>query len=186
MLAVSVAALALAAPSMVTAQGSGGMSGMSSGGKQPPLSPRDSIKTTIGGAELSLNFGRPSKRGRDIFGGLADMKWGMVWRLGANEATAFTTSKALQFGAQSVPAGNYTLWVKLEQSGKWELIVNKQTGQWGTAYDAKQDLVHIPMTVTALPAVVEQMTLSLKPSGKGGEFAVEWDKTRAAATFTVK
>jgi hypothetical protein len=186
---VAAAAIAASTPVVVTAQGSGGMSGMSagaSGTKQQPLSPRDSIKTTIGGAELSLNFGRPSKRGREIFGGLADMKWGMVWRLGANEATAFTTSKALQFGAHSVPAGNYTLWVKLEQSGKWDLIVNKQTGQWGTAYDAKQDLVHIPMTVTALPAVVEQMSLSLKPSGKGGEFAVEWDKTRAAATFTVK
>lgn len=156
------------------------------GAKQAPLSPRDSIKVAIGGADIAVNYGRPSKRGREIFGGLNDMKWGMVWRMGANEATAFTTSKALQFGSASVPAGSYTLWVKLDQAGKWELIVNKQTGQWGTAYDAKQDLVHIPMTVSALTDVVEKMEITVKPAAKGGELSVAWDKTRASATFTVK
>jgi hypothetical protein len=186
--AVSRAAVLLAltvGPATLSAQGAG-MNMATPSAKQPPASPRDSLKATIGGATIAVNYGRPSKRGREIFGGLADMKWGMVWRLGANEATAFTTSKALQFGAQAVPAGSYTLWVKLDQAGKWELIVNKQTGQWGTAYDAKQDLVHIPMTVTALPAVVEKMEITVKPVGNGGELAVEWDKTRAVAVFTVK
>ena len=180
-------AVSLVVPAAAKAQ-SGGMNGtnMAAPAKQPPLSPRDSLKASIGGADISVNFGRPSKRGREIFGGLADMKWGMVWRMGANEATAFTTTKALQFGSIEVPKGAYTLWVKLDQGGKWELIVNKQTGQWGTAYDASQDLVHIPMTVTTLPSVVEKMELTVKPSGKGGELAVAWDKTRAAATFTVK
>ncbi len=174
-------------PRNVAAQaGTSGMNMPAAGAKQPPLSPRDSVKASIGGAEVSVNYGRPSKRGREIFGGLNDMKWGMVWRMGANEATAFTTSKALQFGAATVPAGSYTLWVKLEQSGKWELIVNRQTGQWGTAYDGNQDLVHIPMTVTALPAVVEKMEITLKPATKGGELAVAWDKTRAAVNFSVK
>ena len=175
MLAAPVAAVAQAAMDMPAQRG-----------KQPPASPRDSVKVTIAGADLSVNYGRPSKRGREIFGGLSDMKWGMVWRMGANEATAFTTSKALQFGAATVPAGKYTLFAKLDQAGKWELIVSKQTGQWGTAYDAAHDLVHIPMTVTALPTIVEQMTLAVKPSGKGGELSMEWDKTRAAAAFTVK
>ena len=164
----------------------GGMSMPAQGARQAPASPRDSLKVTIAGSDISVNYGRPSKRGREIFGGLNDMKWGMVWRMGANEATHFTTSKALSFGSASVPAGKYTLWVKLDQGGKWELIVNKQTGQWGTAYDASQDLVRIPMTVTSLPAVVEKMEITVKPSGKGGELAVAWDKTRAAALFTVK
>jgi hypothetical protein len=178
----------MVSPLALRAQSSGmaGMGTPAQGAKQPPASPRDSLSVTINGAVLSVNYGRPSKRGREIFGGLADMKWGMVWRLGANEATGFTTSKALQFGAQAVPAGKYTLWVKLEQSGKWELIVNKQTGQWGTAYDAAQDLLHIPMTVTALPTVVEKLAITVKPAGTGGELVVEWDKTRAAAAFTVR
>lgn len=182
--ATLLAAALTLSPMALAAQG-----GMSMPAQQPgqaPASPRDSLKVNIAGSDIAVNYGRPSKRGREIFGGLADMKWGMVWRMGANEATHFTTSKDLAFGTATVPAGKYTLWVKLEQSGKWELIVNKQTGQWGTAYDAKQDLVHIPMTVTALPAVIEKMEITVKPSGKGGELAVQWDKTRAAATFTVK
>lgn len=153
---------------------------------QAPASPRDSLKVVIAGDTLSVNYGRPSKRGREIFGGLADMKWGMVWRMGANEATAFTTTKSIAFGSSVVPAGKYTLWVKLDEGGKWELIVNKQTGQWGTAYNELHDLVHIPMTVTALPAVIEKMEIAIVPKGKGGELSVQWDKTRAAASFTVK
>jgi Protein of unknown function (DUF2911) len=153
---------------------------------QAPASPRDSLKVAIGGSDISVNYGRPSKRGREIFGGLGDMKWGMVWRMGANEATHFTTSKPLAFGSKMVPAGTYTLFVLLDQGGKWELIVNKQTKQWGTAYDAKQDLVRIPMTVSALPSVVEKMEIMVTPAGKGGELAVQWDKTKAVAAFTVK
>jgi hypothetical protein len=140
----------------------------------------------VAGSEIAVNYGRPSKRGRVIFNGLADMKWGMVWRTGANEATHVTTSKALDFGGKAVPAGTYTLFTKLEESGKWELIVNKQTKQWGTAYDAKQDLVRIPMTVTSSNPVVEKMEIQVKPAGKGGELVIAWDTYKAVAAFTVK
>jgi hypothetical protein len=164
----------------------GGMAGMGQGARgQAPASPRDSLKVTVAGSEIAVNYGRPSKRGRVIFNGLADMKWGMVWRTGANEATHVTTSKALDFGGKVVPAGKYTLWTKLEENGKWELIV-KQTGQWGTAYDAKQDLVRIPMTVTSSNPVVEKMEIQVKPAGKGGELVIAWDTYKAVAAFTVK
>lgn len=154
--------------------------------RQAPASPRDSLTANISGAEIKVNYGRPSKRGRVIFGGLNDMKWGMVWRTGANEATHFTTSKTLDFGGKTVPAGTYTLFTKLDEGGKWELIVNKQTKQWGTAYDASQDLVRIPMTVTSTNPVVEMMEITVKPAGNGGELAVAWDTYKAVATFTVK
>ncbi len=150
---------------------------------QAPASPRDSVKTTIAGASLSVNYGRPSKRGREVFGGLE--KWGNVWRTGANEATHFTTSKALKFGSATVPAGTYTLWTLLDEGGKWQLIVNKQTGQWGTAYDAKQDLVRIPLTVERTPAVVEQMEITLASAGQGGQLAILWDRTKAHVGFSV-
>ena len=179
LLTVSVLSL----PATLSAQG--GMQPAAGQPARPPASPRDSLKATVAGAELSVNYGRPSKRGRVIFNGLSDMKWGMVWRTGANEATHFTTSKALDFGGKAVPAGTYTLFTKLEENGKWELIVNKQTKQWGTAYDAKQDLVRIPMTVTSTNPVVEQMEIQVKPAGKGGEIVVAWDTYKAVATFTV-
>ena len=183
-------AYALAAVSLfsVSAAAQGGMGGMQMGGGrgQAPASPRDSIAVTVAGADIKVNYGRPSKRGRVIFGGLNDMKWGMVWRTGANQATHFTTSKALDFGGKTVPAGTYTLWTKLEESGKWELIVNKQTGQWGTAYDAKQDLVSIPMKVTSDNAVVEKMEIQVKSAGNGGEIVIMWDPYKAIAGFTAK
>ncbi len=185
--ACSTALLAIALSAFpVTLSAQAGATTPPAQARRAPASPRDSLKVTIAGAEISVNYGRPSKRGREIFGGLNDMQWGMVWRMGANEATAFTTTKDLVFGQAVVPAGSYTLWVKLEQTGKWVLIVNSQTGQWGTAYSERTDLVHIPMTVTALPSVVEMMEIAVKPSGRGGELSVEWDRTRAAVTFTVK
>jgi len=166
----------------------GGMGGMQMGGGkgQAPASPRDSLAVNVAGADIKVNYGRPSKRGRVIFNGLGDMKWGMVWRTGANEATHFTTSKTLDFGGKTVPAGTYTLFTQLEENGKWQLIVNKQTKQWGTAYDAKQDLVRIPMTVTDKNAVVEKMEIQVKSAGKGGEIVVAWDTYKAVATFNVK
>ncbi|WP_461415408.1 DUF2911 domain-containing protein [Gemmatimonas sp.] len=182
-------AVAFAAVSVfsVSAAAQGGMGGMQmGGGRQAPASPRDSLTAAISGAEIKVNYGRPSKRGRVLFNGLGDMKWGMVWRTGANEATHFTTSKTLDFGGKTVPAGTYTLFTQLEANGKWELIVNKQTKQWGTAYDKAQDLVRIPMTVTSNNAVVEKMEIQVKPAGKGGEVIVMWDTYKAVAAFTVK
>ncbi len=155
-------------------------------GAQAPSSPRDSLTANIGGAVIKVNYGRPSKRGRVIFNGLQDMKWGMVWRTGANEATHFTTNKTLAFGTKSVPAGTYTLFTQLQANLKWELIVSKQTKQWGTEYDAKQDLVRIPMTVTSSNPVVEKMEIQVKPAGAGGEIIVQWDTYKAVAPFTVK
>jgi hypothetical protein len=183
-----VGAAAVAALSLVAAPASaqGNMQAMGNQPGKAPASPRDSLKVTVAGSEISVNYGRPSKRGRVLFNGLADMKWGMVWRTGANEATAFTTSKTLDFGGKAVPAGKYTLYTKLDESGKWELIVNKQTGQWGTEYDAKQDLVRIPLTVTSNNAVVEKMEIQVKPAGKGGEIVISWDTYAAKAAFTVK
>lgn len=153
---------------------------------QPLPSPRDSVKATIAGAAISIDYGRPSRRGREVFGGLPDMQWGMVWRTGANKATHVTTSKTLQFGALIVPAGTYTLYTLLDKGGKWMLIVNGQTEQWGTEYDAKRDLVRIPLSVVQTPSVVEKMTIEVTPAGAGGEIAISWDRTKARATFTVK
>lgn len=150
---------------------------------QAPASPRDSVVTTVGGASLKVDYGRPSKRGRVIFGGLE--KYGRVWRTGANEATHFTTSRDLMFGSAKVPAGTYTLYTYLDEGGKWQLIVNKQTGQWGTEYKQDMDLVRVPLTVEQTPAVVEQMEITITPKGAGGELAILWDRTKAHTAFTV-
>jgi hypothetical protein len=162
------------------------------GGAQAPAaarriaSPRDSVTATVAGATVSVNYGRPSKRGRVLFNGLADMKWGMVWRTGANEATHLTTSKPLMFGSALVPAGTYTLFTHLVDNGKWELVINKQTGQWGTAYDAKQDLARVPLAVTSSNPVVETLAISVAPTaGSNGALTIAWDTYKATAAFMV-
>lgn len=155
-----------------------------SGGGIGVLSPRDTLKAASGGgATLWLDYGRPRKRGRTVFGGV--VPYGAVWRTGANAATQFKTDKALDFGGTIVPAGFYTLWTVPSAAG-WKLIVNSETGQWGTAHNPAKDLCTIDMQLTALPQAVEQFTISVEPTSDGGVLNLDWDTTRASAAFTVK
>jgi hypothetical protein len=147
------------------------------------LSPRDSVKVTAGGAALWIDYGRPAKRGRAVFGGV--VPYGEVWRTGANAATQFRTDKALDFGGTVVPAGFYTLWTLPSGSG-WKLIVNGETGQWGTEHKAAKDLYTIDMKTGTLPQVVERFTISVAPTEQGGTIQMDWDTTRASATFVTK
>ena len=153
------------------------------GGGQGQSSPRDSAVATIGGARVAVDYGRPSKRGREIFGAL--VPYNAVWRTGANAATGLVTSQPLKMGSTTVPAGSYTLYTIPTASG-WTLIVNKQTGQWGTDYNQAQDQARIPMQVKKAAAPTEQFTIAIEPSGQtGGVLAMTWDTTRAELPFTV-
>ena len=147
------------------------------------LSPRDSVVTTAGGAALWIDYGRPGKRGRVVFGDL--VPWGQVWRTGANAATQLRTDKALDFGGTVVPAGFYTLWTVPTPEG-WTLRFNGETGQWGTAHKPEKDLYSVAMKVSTLASPVERFTISVDPSAQGGTLSMDWDTTRASAAFTVK
>ena len=153
------------------------------------LSPRDTVRANLGGATLWIDYGRPSKRGRVVYGGI--VPWGEVWRTGANAATQFRTDKALQVGTRSVPAGFYTLWTIPSPTG-WKLVINGETGQWGTAHKVEKDLYTLDMKLSTLPEPVERFTISVAPGGAGsgapGEAAslnLDWDLTRASLPFTV-
>jgi hypothetical protein len=153
------------------------------GGGVGQLSPRDSVRATVGAAHLVVDYGRPFKRGRQVFGGV--VPWGEVWRTGANAATGFTTDVALDMNGTTVPAGSYTLWTLPTPQGT-KLIVNKQTGQWGTEYDPKQDLARIDVATRKLTPPVEQFTIAVEPSGKGGVLRMAWDDTAWEVPFTVR
>ena len=147
------------------------------------LSPRDTVRVVdVGGAGLTIDYGRPAKRGRVVFGGV--VPYGQVWRTGANAATQFKTDRALDFGGTIVPAGFYTLWTVPATSG-WKLIVNGETGQWGTAHKPDKDLYTIPMQVSALEQSVERFTIRVDKTARGGVLILEWDTTRAVAEFVV-
>ncbi|HMC18254.1 MAG TPA: DUF2911 domain-containing protein, partial [Gemmatimonadales bacterium] len=111
------------------------------------LSPPDSVKASVAGAALAVRYSRPSTRGRAIFGNV--VPWNQVWRTGANQATIFETSADLVIAGTPVPAGTYSLWTLPSPAG-WKLIVNKNTGQWGTDYNAQYDLARLDMKVERL------------------------------------
>jgi hypothetical protein len=146
------------------------------------LSPRDSVKATAAGASIWIDYSRPSKRGRVIFGNV--VPYGEVWRTGANAATQFKTDKSLDFGGTIIPAGFYTIWTVPSASG-WKLIFNSETGQSGTAHKAEKDIATIDMKVDGLSEAVERFTISVDPSADGGVLRLDWDQTRASAAFRV-
>lgn len=147
------------------------------------LSGRGTAEAEIDGAAITVDYGVPSKRGRQIFGGL--VPWGEVWRTGANRATHFTTSRTLQMGDLEVPAGEYTLYTIPEPDGG-TLIVNRQTGQGGTSYDEAQDLGRVAMTTETLPNTVEDFTIRVEDTEAGGALQLVWDRTAFVVPFTVR
>jgi hypothetical protein len=148
------------------------------------LSPRDSLVAQLGGATVSVAYGRPAARGRQIFGNV--VPWGEVWRTGANQATVLRTDRDLTIGGTPVPAGSYTLFT-LPAADGWQLIVNRQADQWGTQHDPAQDLARIPMRRESLAERVEQFTISLEDQGGGrGVLHLAWDNTRASVPVQVR
>ena len=138
-------------------------------------SPPAVAETRLGGKALVLHYNTPSIRGRKIMGGL--VPYGQVWRTGANPATSFTTAADVTIGTLHVPAGKYTLYTLPAAPGTpWTLIVNKETGQWGTVYHEAQDLGRTPMHENRLSAPQEVMSLSFdKTSGESSQLHMRWE-----------
>lgn len=148
-----------------------------------PLSVPDTARATIKAARVEVSYSRPARRGRTIFGVV--VPWNQVWRTGANAATQLTTSADLMFGTTLLPAGKYTLWTLPTPSGA-KLIINSQTGQWGTEYDEKRDLARLDLTQTRLAQPVEQFTIAMAPQGDGGILRMSWDNTEYSIPFRLK
>lgn len=147
-------------------------------------SPRDTARASIGGATVVVDYSRPSKRGREIFGGL--VPWGQPWRTGANQATTLTTDRALVFGSTTLPAGTYALYT-LPTATSWKLIIHSPVPSWGIPYPGEQnDVARLDMTVRQLDAVVEQLEIRVEAQGGGGVLRVRWDRTEASIPFTVR
>jgi hypothetical protein len=153
-------------------------------------SPAATATGTINGKSIAVRYSAPSVRGRQIFGagGLLSMDPTYpAWRAGANSATTLTTDADLMVGNLSVPKGSYTLYAWVQNPDSWDLIINKQTGQWGLMYDARQDLGRVKMTMSKPPKLVETLKYSIADKGKGtGELRLEWEHRVATVPITVK
>jgi hypothetical protein len=144
------------------------------------LSPRDSVIATLGGARIVIDYGRPLRRGRRVLGEVVPLN--EVWRTGANAATGLRTDRDLVIGGTRVPAGSYTLFSLPSEAG-WQLIVNRQTGQWGTEYHPEQDLARIPLQRRAASPAAEQFTIRVDPPGT---LRMLWDDFELSAPIEVR
>ncbi|HEY0304301.1 MAG TPA: DUF2911 domain-containing protein, partial [Longimicrobiales bacterium] len=151
------------------------------------LSPRDTVDVSVNVMSVTIDYARPFKRGRVIFGGI--VPWNQVWRTGANAATNILIENGtMVIGNTRIPAGKYTLWTIPSKTG-WQLIFNKQTGQWGTIYDEKQDLARIPVKTESVPVPVEQFTIAVTAKDDNARDALltlTWDRTRVVVPFRVE
>ena len=131
-----------------------------------------------GGKEVTIDYSSPRAKGRKVFGEL--VPYGKVWRAGANEATALTTSSDVTVGGTAVPAGKYTIFAVPDQN-KWTLVISKKTGEWGTAYPGPEnDLARIDMKVSKTSGPVENFTIAFDQSRGGCTLRMEWENTRAS------
>lgn len=148
-----------------------------------PSPPAHARCTLPGGDTITVDYSAPSMRGRKIYGGL--VPYNEVWRTGANEATTFVTTTDLNAGGITIPKGSYTLFT-IPGEKSWKLIINKQTGQWGTDYNAAQDLARIEMKTEPIEIPLEKFHISLMNPPDDNSVCtlrLDWEKTRAYLDF---
>ena len=149
------------------------------------ISPHESVSGTVDGSDITITYGRPSMRGRTIFGRL--VPYGRVWCPGADEATTLDSARPLKLGDLLVPAGPHTIWV-LPTADVWKLIVSKEPSGFHTNYNPSADLGSLEMRKRSLDAPVEQLTFAVvkNPAGSGGSITMTWETTEASVPFTVQ
>ena len=146
-------------------------------------SPHVRSEWTIDGANISIEYGKPSLKGRPE---AQLMPLGQPWRTGADEATVLKTDKPIKFGTLALQPGSYTLNTQPGEK-EWQLIVGKldKPGQWGVPYNASLEIGRAPMSLSAAKAPVEQVTISIDDTPQGGTLKVEWGTKVATIPFTV-
>lgn len=148
--------------------------------------PRGTAKVTLQGKSVSVEYGRPSLKGRAVEQMLGKVPAGGVWRLGADKSTTLSTDADLTFGKTIIPKGAYSLFARKEAGGAWKLVFNKQTGQWGTEHDAAQDLSAVELTTGKAAPAAEQVTIDLAQAGADGMISIAWGDLKLSTSFQAK
>jgi hypothetical protein len=144
-------------------------------------SPSSTAHHEKNGLEVTVEYCRPYKKNREIFGGL--VPYGKVWRTGANEATIIKFSKDVTIGGKNLKAGQYTLWT-VPNTNNWSIIINSEVGQWGTEYDSKKDILAVSATSSLLDVPLEMLIIDFDDLPTGIEMLIKWDKTIVKVPIT--
>jgi len=144
----------------------------------PQLSPQATVSQTIGTTEVKVEYHRPAVRRRKIWGEL--VPFGQVWRAGANEATTLRFGDAVKVNGQTVPAGNYALFM-IPGPERWTIILNKRWKQLGAyEYDPKEDLLRFEVTPKTV-GLSEWLTFEIYPASASSAYVdLYWEKLRVS------
>ena len=149
----------------------------------PVPSPRDSTVLLLERGRISIEYGRPTRQGRKIIGEF--VPYNKIWRTGANRSTTLETTVDLLVGDVEIPRGRYSLYT-LPSPTQWKLIINKQSGQWGTTYNSDLDFARTNLQVRQLPSIVEQLTIRLARAGRAsGTLTIEWETTSLSVPIQI-
>lgn len=179
--------LALLAPSLVAAQAP--LKAALSGRATTEIAlnpPREAGKPAPKANVVKIDYGQPHARGREVPMELT--KIDTIWRTGANSSTTMTTDVDLVIGGKDVPKGAYSLYTVRTATG-YQLIINSNTGQWGTQYDKTKDLVRVPLTARTLSETHESLQIALVPAGDQspkGALTIAWGKLELSTTWSAK
>ncbi len=149
--------------------------------------PREAGKPAPKALVIKIDYGQPHARGREVPTELS--KAGTIWRTGANASTTFTTEVDLTIGRESVPKGSYSLYTIRTGDDGYLLIINKNTGQWGTEYDQAHDLVRVPLAARTLGETRESLQIALVPAfdqAPRGQLTIAWGKLELSTNWSVK
>jgi Protein of unknown function (DUF2911) len=147
--------------------------------KTPAQSPTAKVTQEVGVSEVTVEYSRPSARGRKIFGDL--LPYGEMWRTGANASTKITFKDNVNIKGQKLDAGSYALYT-VPGEKEWAVIFYKNTKFWGTPgkdYDGNDEALRIVLPITALPNNVETFTISFDNLGNSRfDINMDWERTR--------
>lgn len=139
-------------------------------------SPEAVAQVSQNGLTITVDYCRPYRRNRKIFGEL--VPYGQVWRTGANEATVININQNVTVAGQPLKAGKYSFWTIPSQGG-WIAVFNGETGQWGTNYDQTKDVLRVPMRVRQSATMVEQFLIAFAPQSDAVDMVLSWEQTEA-------
>ncbi|HJR06576.1 MAG TPA: DUF2911 domain-containing protein [Pyrinomonadaceae bacterium] len=150
--------------------------------KEAPAS-RGDAEATVKGKKISINYGRPNLKGRDL---LAQAPVGTVWRVGANQATEITTEGDLMVGDKELKAGKYSLWVRRTGEDAWTLAFHPKTGVWGAPPLKEGYVAELPLKLEKVSDSLDVLTISLADAQGQGEVKIHWGTALMSGKFGVK
>jgi hypothetical protein len=174
---------------------------------QPPMAHRDTTNAVVNGKKVSISYGRPSLKGRNINDLLKQLPKDRMWRIGANQVTTLTTETDFVLGGKKVPAGKYSLYVHAPETGDWHLAINSDPGielikiypkappavaneLWPRldGYDkiADKEVVRIPLKQGTVSSPVDLFTMELTPARDGAILKMSWGDRSWSADLKVK